>query len=118
MPIAATMRPTMNGARFAFGGWLSVSIDREHEQDEKRRADRLVDERPRPAVEVLGRERGEDAERGDLARLAPEGMRRLVIRVDRLLVVPLDERRGSEGSQELREDVVRRLRPRKLAPER
>src|SRR6266536_140832 len=89
--------------------------DGEHNPDEERGPDQLVDEGPDRVVEVAGREGGEDAVRGDRTRLPAHRVGGTFVALDRVLVVEVDERGGGECACDLGEDVVRHLRPREPA---
>jgi hypothetical protein len=69
-------------------------------------------------VEVRGRERREDRERGHGVGLTARDVMRPLVRVDRGLVDDVDEQRAEERADHLRRDVSGHLAPREPAAQR
>ena len=86
--------------------------ERHHEDQQERRADDLVNERPgHPSAEVLGGERGEDRVGRECRAAVPRGTRRGVERVDRVVVHEEDQGGADEAADQLSAPVGQDLGP-------
>ncbi len=91
---------------------------REDDRHEEAGADHLVEERPDPRVQVGRGERREDRVGRDRVRRAARDVLDVLERVDRALVVDVDQERAEERAEQLRADVGQDLGPGEAAAER